>query len=230
MYETIKLPRVYEDPFGNYPQHKGKPKLSYSQYTSFKDSTYKGSYFGQYFLGVKDDGNIFSDFGGKCGEWWEKEECSDLNEADIDVLKAHLDRPDDARYEVEIVIDRGFYVIQGFIDRERETKPKWLEILDLKTGNHKDKPAYYASNEYQQTTMYCYQRVQEGYQIEYSGVRLLERKGNGADKYPLKLSGKSKEIPTPYTEERAEEFLKIMDETAVEISNYYQTYLTLFKN
>lgn len=230
MQEEVILPKTYDDPFGNYPQHKGKPKISYSQYNSFVDNLYKGSYFGQYFLGVPDDGNIFSDFGGKCGEYWEKEECSDLSEADIEILKKTLDRPDNARYEVEVVIDRGSYVIQGFIDQEVEVKPKVLHLYDLKTGNHKDKPAYYGGDDYQQTTLYSYQRKQEGFTIEYSGVKLLERKGNGSDKYPLKLSGKIKEIPTKYSDERAETFLKKMDETVLEISKYYQTYLRLFKS
>jgi hypothetical protein len=228
MQEKVVLPKTYDDPFGNYPQHKGKPKISYSQYTSFVDSMYKGSYFGQYFLGVKDEGNIFSDFGGKCGEYWEKEECADLSEADVKILKDTLDRPEGARYEVEVVIDRGSYVIQGFIDRELELKPKTLEILDLKTGNHKDKPAFYGGKEYQQTTLYCYQREKEGNTIAYSGVKLLERKGNGSDKYPLKLSGKVLDIPTPYSKERAEEFLDKMDGVVLEISKYYQAYQKLF--
>lgn len=225
----IVLPKVYDNPFGNYPQHVGKPKISYSQHNSFNDSMYKGSYFGQYFLGVPDDGNIFSDFGGKCGEWWEKEECSDLSENEIKVLQDTLDRPENARYEVEVVIDRGDYVIQGFIDQEKEIEPKVLNIIDLKTGNHKDKPKFYGGQDYQQTTLYSYQREKEGNTIAYSGVILLERKGNGSDKYPLKLSGKVMEIPTPYSKERAEKFLTKMDETVAEISKYYQTYLRLFK-
>lgn len=229
MQEEVILPKVYDDPFGNYPQHKGKPKISYSQYNSFVDAMYRGSYFGKYFLGVEDEGNIFSDFGGKCGEYWEKLEESDLSESDIQVLKDTLDRPEDARYEVEVVIDRGSYVIQGFIDQEVPEKPKVLNIFDLKTGNHKDKPAYYGGGEYQQTTLYCYQREKEGNTINYSGVKLLERKGNGSDKYPLKLSGKIKEIPTPYSKERAEEFLQKMDETVLEISKFYKTYKRLFE-
>jgi len=228
MQEEIVLPKIYNDPFGNYPQHKNKPKVSYSQLNSFKDAMYKGSYFGQYFLGVPDEGNIFSDFGKKCGEYWEKEDESDLNKEDIDILKANLDRPEGARYEVEIVVDRGFYVIQGFIDFELEVKPKILHIVDMKTGNHKDKPAFYASDAYQQTTLYSYQRELEGNTIEYSGVKLLERKGNGAEKYPLKLSGKIKEIPTPYSKERAEKFLSEVDKTVMEISKYYKVYKKLF--
>jgi len=228
MQEEIVLPKIYNDPFGNYPQHKNKPKVSYSQLNSFKDAMYKGSYFGQYFLGVPDEGNIFSDFGKKCGEYWEKEDESDLNKEDIDILKANLDRPEGARYEVEIVVDRGFYVIQGFIDFELEVKPKILHIVDMKTGNHKDKPAFYASDAYQQTTLYSYQRELEGNTIEYSGVKLLERKGNGAEKYPLKLSGKIKEIPTPYSVERAEKFLSEVDKTVMEISKYYKAYKKLF--
>ena len=35
--KTIQLPKIYENELGNYPQHKGKQKISYSQLNSFKD-------------------------------------------------------------------------------------------------------------------------------------------------------------------------------------------------
>src|SRR5690606_37152870 len=137
-------------------------------------------------------------------------------------------------YEVEIVIDMlpitGVdFVIQGFIDRETELEGG-LEIIDMKTGNHTDKLTYYASEDYQQTTLYSYARNKEGKHIYYSGVILFERKGNGMEKYPLKLSGKIKHIPTPYSEERALKSLKKISDTAVEISKYYKIYKDFFND
>jgi len=234
--KTIDLPRKYQYTEGDtnslYERFKGWNKLSYSQYSSFKDPSYISGYFGKYFLGVKDDGNIFSDFGGLCGEYWEALKTEGLNEEDIEVLST-LPRPETARYETEIVIDLEPFglektCMQGFIDQEDEPELKKLVIKDLKTGNHKDKPAYYGSQDYQQTTIYCFCRDLEGYEILDSGVILLERKGNGMEKYPLKLSGKMLEIPTPYSRERAETFLKLAAKTCINISEYYKLYKKLF--
>jgi hypothetical protein len=227
----VILPKVYEikeDTPEKYHKFAGRPKISYSQYTSFKELMYRGSYIGGYFLGIKDDGNIFSTFGGKCGEYWEKEKCSDLGEGDILVLQT-LPRPSTAKYETEIVVDRGTYVIQGFVDQEDEPEEGKLIITDLKTGNHTDKPKFYGGKDYQQTTLYSYCRDLEGYEILESKVLLLERKGNGAEKHPLRLSGKLLEIPTPYSRKRAETFLKELDKTVNIISNYFRVYNKIFK-
>ena len=227
----VELPKVYENELGNYPQFEGRPKLSYSQYTSFKDPQYRGTYISNYFMGIPDPGNIFSDYGGKCGEYIEKQEKSDLTEEDMKVLDS-IGRPKGAKYEVEVVIDMlpitGVdFVIQGFIDREYTTE-KGLHLDDFKTGNHKDKLEYYASEEYQQTTIYSYAREKEGKKVFHSGVILFERKGNGMEKYPLRLSGKIKHIDTPYSEERALKALKKISDVAVEISEYYKIYKKYF--
>ena len=37
----LDLPKVYENEGGKYPQHVGKPKLSYSAYNSFNEEAYK---------------------------------------------------------------------------------------------------------------------------------------------------------------------------------------------
>ena len=227
----IELPKVYENENGNYPQYLGRPKLSYSQYTSFKDDLYRGRYISNYFMGIPDPGNIFSDYGGKCGEYLENGTKSDLSIADIEVLDS-LGRPEGCRFEVEVVVDMlpitgDDFVVQGYIDRE-ERLDKGIRVIDFKTGNHKDKLEYYASEEYGQTTLYSYARDKEGENVLYSGVILFERKGNGMEKYPLKLSGRIKEIPTPYSEERALKLFKDMAGVAREISEYYKTYKEYF--
>lgn len=223
----LDLPKVYENEGGNYPQHVGKPKLSYSAYNSFLEESYKGEFFANYFLGIRSEGNIFTEYGSKCGEYLEKLEKSDLSEFDISVLEK-IERPENARYEVEVVIDRGSYVIQGFIDQEFKV-PDGLVIKDLKTGAIDKKAKDYASEDYQQTTLYAYQRELEGENIVYSGVMLLDRKGNGQEKYPLRLTGEIADIPTPYSKERAEEFLKKFDKVAMQIEEYHKVYKKYFK-
>ena len=224
------LPRVYDDPQGNYPQHKGKPKLSYSQYTSFIEPKYNLDYRAHYFAHGPRSSNAFADFGGECGVWLETsggEVGSMLSENDIKIL-SKVERHPDARYEVEIVIDRGWYVIQGFIDYEVILE-KGLTLKDYKTGAIAKKADFYGSNEYQQTTLYAYQRELEGEKIEYSGVTLLDRKGNPFQDIPLALTGEIEEIETPYSKERAEEFLQKVDKVAEQISFAYQIFLKLNK-
>jgi hypothetical protein len=224
--KMLDLPKVYENEGGKYPQHVGKPKLSYSAYNSFCEENYKGEFFANYFLGIRSEGNIFTEYGSKCGEYLEKLEKSDLSEFDISVLEK-LERPENARYEVEIVIDRGSYVIQGFIDQEFMV-PDGLVIKDLKTGAIDKKAKDYASGDYQQTTLYAYQRESEGENVAYSGVMLLDRKGNGQEKYPLRLTGEIADIPTPYSKDRAEEFLKKFDKVAKQIEEYHKVYKKYF--
>ena len=226
--KMLDLPKVYENEGGNYPQHVGKPKLSYSAYNSFNEEAYKGEFFANYFLGKRGDGNIFTDFGGKCGKLFETgTDSSDLSEFDVSVIKG-IERPENALYEVEIVVDRGSYVIQGFIDREYLDIESNLVIDDLKTGAIKTKKAFYGGDEYQQTTLYSYQRELEGEHIAYSGVILLDRKGNGQEKYPLRLTGEIENIPTPYSKKRAEDFLKSFDKTAKKIEEYHKVYKKYF--
>lgn len=223
----LDLPKVYENEGGKYPQHVGKPKLSYSAYGSFTEESYRGEFFANYFLGIRGEGNIFTEYGSKCGEFLEKLETSDLSEFDISVL-SQITRPQNARYEVEVVVDRGSYVIQGFIDQEYQGE-NGLIIQDLKTGAIDKKAKDYGGDDYQQTTLYAYQRALEGETIAYSGVMLLDRKGNGQEKYPLRLTGEIAYIPTPYSKERAENFLTKFDKIAKEIEAYHKVYKKYFK-
>lgn len=220
------LPRVYENEQGNYPEHKGKPKLSYSAYNSFIEEGYRGEMFANYFLGLPNDGNIFTSYGSMCGQYFEDKTNTGLTDFDCSVIDS-IERPENARYESEIVVDRGWYVIQGFSDREYFHQDG-LVIEDLKTGAISSKASYYGSDQYQQTTLYAYQRDVEGHNIINSRVILLDRKGNGQEKYPLRLTGDVKYIDTPYSIERAEQFLKKFDLVAEQIAEYYLTYNKFF--
>jgi len=223
----MKLPKSYDNPHGNYPEMVGKPKLSYSAYTAFKEQGYRGEFFGNYFLGIRGDGNIFTTYGSGCGKYFEdKTDTGVISDFDKEVLDK-IERPVDARYEVEVVIDRDTYCIQGYVDIEYDTS-EGLVLKDLKTGAISSKEVFYASELYQQTTLYAYKREQEGKKIADSGVILADRKGNGNPAHPLRLTGQIKYIPTPYSTERAELFLKDFDKTAAEIEKYYLVYLKYF--
>lgn len=226
----IILPKLYlNDASGNYPQHVNKYKLSYSQYTSWKDPLYKSDYIRQYFLGERSGAGIYALFGSACGGYFEDLTIDSqwLSAEDVKVLKK-LERPNNAKYEGEIVLDRGSYVIQGFIDQEFMVGDK-LFIKDLKTGNVDSKVKFYGGPEYQQTTIYSHARKLEGFDIGYSGVMLLGRKGNGGQYGPLRLSGVIEHIATPYSEERAKKALASIDAAVFEISNAYKLFLKLNK-
>lgn len=55
----------------------------------------------------------------------------------------------------------------------------------------------------------------------------LDRKGNGSEAHPLRLTGESKWIPTKYDRKLTLKFLQGMDEVAKEISDYNEKYLSL---
>lgn len=246
MANNIELPKVYEineNTPEKYHIHAGKPKISYSQKTSWLDPMYHNNYIKQYFMGIPSQDNMFNVFGSEVGEFIEhtalgipvKDDVVYLQQEDADVL-LKLDYPENSVYEDEIVIDRGDYVIQGFTDRTEYLdgfeKGGRVGILDYKTGNVDTKAEFYGSSEYNQTTLYMYQKVIEGYVPEYSKVMLLGRKGNNrmykSGLSRLRLSGDNKIIDTPYSEERALKVLADFDKVVKEISDSYKIYKKYF--
>ena len=244
--KKLNLPKKYEYIEGKsrpeYKKYDGREKISYSQYTSFISPEYNGQYYASYFLKLRDPGNIFSDFGGWCGEYIEKREDESLylSEEDKKVLMS-IERPKNTEYEREIVIDLLPFgvdaVLQGFID-EIAIEENSATIIDSKTGNVKSKVSYYSDpKQYGQTSIYSYEIENEGYDIGYSGVILFGRKGNTLEKIHskannplwLRLDGNIEYIPTPYSRKRTETLLKKISKTVVEISEHYKTYLKYFK-
>jgi hypothetical protein len=232
MSEKLVLPKVYEAKEEKFMYANTLPKLSYSQYSSWNDTLYKNQYILGYMFGIQQPGNIFSDFGGFAGAFFESggKVCDQsLNEETIATLNT-LNRPDNAEYEKETVIIRetpqGSFSIQGFIDQTFDNEDGTTVVIDLKTGNPDSKIEYYGSEKYQQTTLYSYYLdTMENKTIGYSGVILACRKGNGYGKHVLRLPGQVEYIPTPYSRERAEKFLLEVDRTAKEISDMYKVFL-----
>lgn len=230
------LPKYFDDRNGTYPQHKGKIKLSYSQYNSYNDPEYKLEYYLQYFMGIKLPSGEFADFGSAVGEYIESRGQGEikqgiLSQEDVEILENIVTYPDNCVYEDEVVLDLGDFVLEGYIDRSEYKLANVVDITDFKTLNIDKKSAYYASNDYKQTTIYCYFKEQQGFVIGNSQVVGLGRKGNslnGTGNFKMRLSGESKLIPTPYSKERAEEAIKDIRETAKKISDDYKIYLKLF--
>ena len=230
------LPKVYEDRGGKNPQLKGKPKLSYSQYTSYKDPEYQDDYYVQYFSGVSLPSGEFAEMGssvGECIEHIAKGQVVNgcLSQEDVKIIKETVDFPENCIYEDPIALDLGEVVIEGYIDRTWHKKDKDIEIRDYKTLNVANKSKFYASEEYAQTSLYAYYKELQGFKIVNSEVFGLGRKGSslsGTGNFKMRLSGETVIIPTPYTRERGEKIAADIKKTAEQISEDYSIYLKYF--
>lgn len=231
----IILPKTYENELGNYPQHKGKQKISYSQLNSFKD--YKEQYIQGYFLGNSSESGMFAFFGTLVGTYYENgEKNENLSESDMKTVDSLL-KYKSSKYESEIVIDLEPFglkdcVLQGFSDHEYDNNEQRF-IEDLKTGASKSMQEKYGDmKKYYQTRMYAYQRENEGFKIGGCQVNHLDRKGNNlviGDKNCLRLTGQIDYIETPYKREDVEDYLNnSVVPVCKDIAEYYKVYNKYF--
>jgi len=224
---VINLPRVSED---------GMPYISYSQVSSFNNPQYFNQYILGYLFGIRDEGNVWSQFGSEVGEYLEtggKKVGKLLNDNDIEVLNEILKtlKPLKGKeFEKEIKLQRDGYRIIGYIDLYYETKEK-ANVVDFKTLNTVKKKSFYANNDpdskdsYLQTILYSRALEIEGKEIDNCGVFGIDRTFEGTFEEPiLHLSGKAETIPTPYCKIKAEKFLEKVDKTVAAISSLKTTF------
>ena len=231
----INLPKIYENELGNYPQHKGKQKISYSQLNSFKD--YKEQYIQGYFLGIPSESGMFAFFGSLVGTYFENgEKNENLSTFDMQTVDKLVKHPS-SKFEAEVVIDLEPFglkdcVLQGFSDHEFDSNNQRF-IEDLKSGASKSMMEKYGDmKKYYQTRLYAYQRENEGFKIGGCRVNHLDRKGNNlqiGDKNCLRLTGQIDYIDTPYKREDVEYYLlNSVVPTCKEIAEYYSVYSKVF--
>lgn len=248
MLKVLDLPRKYEykerKSRPEYKKYNGWNKVSYSQVTSFVSEEYRGDYFAQYFMGIEDDGNIFSFFGSACGDYLNRKDqrVDDyLEEKDKTILDG-IEQPKESEYEFEILIDLEKFglkktVLQGFSDIQYEVGPKLLNVHDYKTLTLDKKRDFYSSEDYQQLNVYGYGLEELGYKINKTSVFGLGRSGNTINKDAvnkkgeplyLRLSGEVEEIKRDYNRVEAEEYIKKIAKICIEISNYFKIYKKYF--
>lgn len=220
----------------NLPKQKdGIPYISYSQHTSFNETSDEFRYqmILNYIFGIKVESRFedFAVYGNHCGEYIEtqgKTRGSMLSDADCKILDDFMkDFVSTSEYEREVWIDRGNYFVLGYEDRWELIQPNLCDVEDFKTGNVDKKGPFYASEKYGQTTLYSFCEEQKGIKVRESFVTMLDRKGNPmSDTNPtrLYLSGRIEKIPTPYSIERAEKVLAAMDDTAVRLASLKTTH------
>lgn len=211
------------------------PYISYSQHSSFNEDSEEFYYqmILQYIFGIKMSSRfqLYATYGNHCGEYIEtqgKKRGDLLSDSDCEIMdKLMKNFPKESQYEREIWIDRGSYKILGFEDRWTPVGKKACNVEDFKTGNVSKKAAFYASEKYGQTTLYCHAEVEKGLEINDSFVTMLDRGGNPmseSDPTKLYLTGKIEVIPTPYSKERADKILAEMDDTAVRLASLKTTH------
>lgn len=225
----IQLPRELD----------GKPKISYSQYSSYKDEEYQDQYYLQYFSGIELPNGEFAEFGSSCGQFIEDVGMANtsprtgcLSEEDTKILLDKIVFPPNCVYEDKIIVDCEDFCVEGYIDRTQYLAEKEVEVEDFKTLNLDKKKDFYASDEYGQTALYSYQKEKEGYKVIRSFVTGLGRKGsslNGVGNFKMRLSGVVEEIETPYTKERGEKIIEDITKVVHQISDDYKIFLKYFQ-
>ena len=223
----LVLPRKDED--GNY-------YISYSQLSKWKRS--KRDYMRKYFFGEPDDNPAlqkYGDFGHKVGEAYENDDFSQWSEKETEYLKS-LPYYDEFEREIKLQMD-GFYVL-GYIDSNTKAAPHELsykygkpyvhKILDYKTGEVAKRQAEYESNDYKQVAIYSAALQQEyGHLPDEAIVVLIGRDGNAFKGEELTLAMNHAIIPKEINQDVIDETLEYVQQTAEEISKYYQAYLKL---
>ena len=243
--KQINLPRKYEYKEGVtnplYKKYDGWNKVSYSQWTSFKD--YKLGYLQNYILGISSgESGIFANFGSDCGDWLNPyDDRTDgyplLSEEDYKILKPLKDaHPKGSQFEYEIVIDLEPFglektCIQSFTDRQYFVGEK-LNVNDYKTLTIKTKRAFYESEDYKQLSVYGYGLEELGFTIGKMYVVGLGRSGNTTEKgnkNVLRLSGEIIRIDKPYDRKKAVKVIQSIADDCLEISEYLLIYNKYFK-
>jgi len=239
----IELPKKFEYREGVtnplYKKYDNWNKISYSQFTSFKD--YKMGYLRDYILDMREeDSGIFANFGSNCGDYlnpYDEGTYGMLSEADLKILdEIKSKHPENAEFEFEILIDLEPFglekaVLQGFTDRQHLAEDKTTEITDYKTLTIKNKTAFYESEDYQQTNVYGYGLEELGHTIGKVYVTGLGRSGNNTkkeDKNVLRLSGEVIIIDKPYIRANGIKAIEAIAKICIDISNYYKTYKKIF--
>jgi hypothetical protein len=215
----------YEDNKELCEPHLGKPYLSYSTSESWQG--YREDLIKKKFVGIEIPSGSYAHLGTYLGEAVETGKFGEnpLGFTGEDNVDLNALRPKGAEYEKMILIDRGEYVIIGFIDVFRaEDKKAW--VRDMKTGG-KNKEDKYASKDYKQVVLYSYALEQQGFEIDKTDVYFIRRTGSHV-KPPLNLSKEQFEIPIEYNKERVKYALEEMDRIAKEISGCYSTYTKFF--
>jgi hypothetical protein len=192
---------------------------------SWTDEKYKPDFIKQKLVGISLPQGSYAALGNYVGEAIENGHFSEDNPFGF-IGQENLDidnyRKPGAEYEKLIVIDRGEYIIVGFIDiYYEENGKKYLQ--DMKTGG-KSKDYDYSSDDYLQTVLYNYAL---GGECEI-GVNFIRRENSHVNP-PLKISKEQFYIPNIYMETKVKNILSKFDKAVKEITEIKNIFDKYFK-
>lgn len=197
--------------------HLGKPYISNSTMESWYE--YKEDFIKEKMCGIKTPRKIYAEFGSWVGTAIENGFFAETSEfGGQNNLVLSKERLKGAEYEKMILIDRGSYVILGFIDRFLRLPCGGVEIKDYKTGG-KEKESKYTSDDYVQVILYAYALELLGEKIKSTNISFIRREGYHK-KLPLIISKEQFIIPLEYNEERVKFALTKVDVAVKEISEF----------
>lgn len=140
--KQLELPSVLTKDSWFYEENKelcepylGRPYISNSTHTSFND--YFDDFVKEKLGGIDLGPKIYAEFGTYVGEAIENGKFHPENPNMFDGQdNLDLTRKEGVEYEKMIIIDRGSYIILGFIDKYYETEVEWVEHKDVKVVNY----------------------------------------------------------------------------------------------
>ncbi len=206
--------------------HLGKPYISNSTVESWYE--YREDFIKEKLCGISTPRKIYAEFGSWVGTAIEKgffEETADFGGQSN--LPLDKERVDGAEYEKMILIDRGDYVILGFIDRFLKLSCGGVEIKDYKTGG-KSKEEKYLSQDYIQVILYAHALELAGEKIKNTNISFIRRDGYHR-KLPLLISKEQFVIPLEYNQERVKFALDKVDKAVKEITEFKNVFDKFFK-
>lgn len=229
---AVNLPGILREDTHFYKEYEeqlkpylGRQYMSYSTAGSFTD--YLSDFVKSKLVGIRQPGSVYTDLGGFVGtalqfqQWPEENPHNFVKE--LDLTKFNVPN---AEYERLIIIDRGEYILIGFIDQFVKYEDG-VGIFDFKTGalNKRDQ---YTKEDYTQVILYAYAEELRGNKVVQTGVHFIERQ-NSHIKPPLIITNNVEYIPLEYSKERVEYALKKLDKAVEGITKLKNTYDKVFK-
>lgn len=219
------LPRINEET--------GRPYLSYSQYKLWNDTESFNlrvdgalEYILSYFFGREFPDEGWGEFGNDVEEYICNRGCANkFTKKEKEILETIEPL---GKYQVEGYIDMGDFDVRLFID---DATPDFSKIRDYKTASKNSAKKYY-SDEYLQLDLYAMWVLQETGKIPDLEVCIIERGGNcmfGKGREALSVKGEVWYHPRKTTKAKLNKIKKSFQETAEEISEYYEMYQKMNK-
>ena len=236
MSNKINLPSIlteqthfYKEPYKEQLEpFLGRPYISYSTVESWNE--YREDFIKEKLVKLPQPFGIYKEFGSYLGTAYENGNFEHENphgfigQENLDLSKY---RNDSAEYEKLIIIERGDFIVVGFIDKYEKLEDGSVWVNDLKSGGAK-KEEKYAGEDYHQVNLYAHALEQNGEEIGRTDV-LFVRRESSHYKPPLKISKEEFYIPVDYSEKRVKKALDKVDKTVKEITEIKTVFDRYFK-